>query len=229
MIHLRGTGPQNRLSSDSPRLSPIMNQWPAGILIGRGKSHPVPPSHGRVKPSAWRLPLTKAWPPLMYSVSPGPATTRLMKLTLALVPVGRPHAWSGFLSGSPQVLLSEPAGGWKTTTSPTSGSLKRLPRRLTSTRWPTSSVGTIDALGIRYGLIRNAWMASASPSATTTMTTGSMNELPVDFPLLAPPAAGLIYDCSESASAGAGASAAASAGVSTPSASTTTSSTVAPS
>ena len=137
-----------------------------------------------VKPSAWRLPLTKAWPPLMYSVSPGPATTRLMKLTLALVAVGRPQAWSGFLFGSPQVLLSEPAGGWKTTTSPTSGALKRLPRRLTSTRWPIFSVGTIDSLGILYGLIRNAWMASAKPSATTTMTMSSTNELPADFSLL---------------------------------------------
>src|SRR3954454_6745371 len=112
MIHLRGTGPQNRLSSDSPRLSPIMNQWPAGIVIGRVKSQPVPPSQGRVKPSFWRLPLTNAWPPLMYKVSPGPATTRLMKLTPALVAVGRSQAWSGFLSGSPQVFVSDPAGGW---------------------------------------------------------------------------------------------------------------------
>src|SRR3954470_18403608 len=111
MIHLRGTGPQKRLSSDSPRLSPIMNQCPAGIVIGRGKSQPVPPSHGRVKPSFWRLPFTYAWPPLMYRVSPGPATTRLMKLTLAFVAVGREQASSGFLSGSPQVFVSDPAGG----------------------------------------------------------------------------------------------------------------------
>ena len=33
MIHPVGTGPQKRLSSDSPRLSPIMNQWPGGTLI----------------------------------------------------------------------------------------------------------------------------------------------------------------------------------------------------
>ena len=77
-------------------------------------------------------------------------------------------------------------------------------------------------------------MASARPSATTTMTTSSTNELPADFSLLAPPAAGLIYDCSESASASAGASAAASATrVSASSrhasASTTTSSAVTPS
>ena len=42
--------------------------------------------------------------------------------------------------------------------------------RLTSTRWPTCSVGTIDSLGIRYGLTRNAWMPSASPSATATIS-----------------------------------------------------------
>src|ERR1700712_2667063 len=213
MIHLRGTGPQNRLSSDCPRLSPIMNQWSAGILIGRVKSQPVPPVHGCVKPSAWRLPFTKAWPPLMYTVSPGPATTRLMKLTLARVAVGRSHAWSAFFSASPQVLLSAPAGGWKTTTSPTSGALKRFPSRLTSTRWPIWSVGTIDSLGIRYGLIRNAWMASASPRATTTITMSSMNELPAVFSFLAPPEAALMYyDCSESAAASAGASAAGAAG-----------------
>ncbi len=33
MIHEVGTGPQNLLSSDSPRLSPSMNQCPAGILF----------------------------------------------------------------------------------------------------------------------------------------------------------------------------------------------------
>lgn len=29
-----GTGSQKRLSSDPPRLSPSMNQWPGGIVIG---------------------------------------------------------------------------------------------------------------------------------------------------------------------------------------------------
>src|SRR3954447_13162600 len=180
MIHLRGTGPQNRLSSDSPRLSPIMNQWPGGIVIGVGKSHPVPPSHGRVKPSFWRLPLTIAWPPRIETRSPGPATTRLMKFTSALVLVGRSHAAPGGRRSSPHVLDSEPAGGWKTTTSPTCGSLKRLPSRLTSTRWPTWSVGTIDSLGILYGLMRKAWIPSASPSATATMRTSSSSEPEAD-------------------------------------------------
>ena len=34
--------------------------------------------------------------------------------------------------------------------------------RLARMRWPILSVGTIDGLGIRYGLTMNAWMRSAS-------------------------------------------------------------------
>src|SRR5918994_720540 len=49
--------------------------------------------------------------------------------------------------------------------------------RLTSTRWPISSVGTIDSDGIRYGLTRNAWMPRASPRATTTIMISSSSEL----------------------------------------------------
>ena len=52
--------------------------------------------------------------------------------------------------------------------------------RLTSTRWPTCSVGTIDSLGIRYGLTRKAWMPSASPSATATIRTSSSSEPEAD-------------------------------------------------
>jgi hypothetical protein len=48
MIQLVGTGPQNLLSSETPRLSPIMNQCPAGILIGVGKLHSNPPPQGRI-------------------------------------------------------------------------------------------------------------------------------------------------------------------------------------
>ena len=66
--------------------------------------------------------------------------------------------------------------------SPTSGSPKRAPMRLTSTRWPTSSVGTIDSDGIRYGLTRKAWMPSASPSATTTIMTSSSSEPEAEDP-----------------------------------------------
>src|SRR3954447_11966856 len=155
MIHLRGTGPQKRLSSDSPRLSPIMNQCPAGTLMGIGRLHPRPRSPAHVSEmyeSLSRLPLRYTWPLRTAIVSPGRPTTRLMKLTDAFVGVGRPHAWPSRRGGSPQGSLSDPAGGWKTTTSPTSGSPKRLPSRLTRTRWPISRVGTIDSLGMRYGL-----------------------------------------------------------------------------
>ena len=54
--------------------------------------------------------------------------------------------------GTPQRGLpasSAPFGGWKTTMSPTDGSPKRMPMRFTSTRWPMSSVGSIEPLGMR--------------------------------------------------------------------------------
>ena len=44
MIHFSRTGPQKRESSEHSRLSPIMNQWPAGIVIALGKSAGAPPS-----------------------------------------------------------------------------------------------------------------------------------------------------------------------------------------
>src|SRR4051812_21097303 len=75
---------------------------------------------------------------------------------------------------------SAPSGGGKTTTSPTSGVLKRAPMRFTSTRWPTSSVGTIDSLGMRYGLTRKAWIPRARPSATATIRTSSSSEPEAD-------------------------------------------------
>ena len=82
------------------------------------------------------------------------------------------------------MVVSAPAGGLKTTMSPRSGSPKRKLTRSTSTRWPTSSVGTIDSLGIRNGLTRKAWMPSASPSATATIMTSSTSELCPVFSLL---------------------------------------------
>ena len=45
--------------------------------------------------------------------------------------------------------------------------------RHTSTRWPGCSVGTIEGLGILYGLIRNAWIRKASPTAIATVATSS--------------------------------------------------------
>ncbi len=38
MIQFFGTGPHVRLSSLSPRLSPIIKKWPGGMVISRGRS-----------------------------------------------------------------------------------------------------------------------------------------------------------------------------------------------
>src|SRR3954467_12744286 len=121
MMDLRGTGPQKRLSSDSPRLSPIMNQCPGGMVMGVGSVHPrlallahVLEMYG----SFSRLPLRITWPSTMRMVSPGPATTRLMKLTFAWPGVGLSHAAFSSLLRSPQVSVSEPAGGGNTPTAP---------------------------------------------------------------------------------------------------------------
>src|SRR6476661_6379856 len=48
--------------------------------------------------------------------------------------------------------------------------------------WPHCSVGTIDSDGILYGLMRNAWMPRASPSATATISTSSSSEPEADEP-----------------------------------------------
>ena len=73
-----------------------------------------------------------------------------MKFTSARSGLGSRQTWPGGGAPPPHLApLSAPSGGWKTTTSPTLGSLKRAPMRLTSTRWPTSRVGTIDSDGIR--------------------------------------------------------------------------------
>src|SRR6478609_3143145 len=64
--------------------------------------------------------------------------------------------------------------------SPTSGCVKRSPIRLTSTRCPTCKVGTMDSLGIRYGLTRKAWMPRARPRATATINTSSTSDPEVE-------------------------------------------------
>src|SRR3954451_7477863 len=164
MMDLLGTGPQKRLSSDSPRLSPIMNQCPAGMVMGVGSVHPRFALFAHVLEmygSFSRLPLRITCPSTIRMMSPGPATTRLMKLTFAWPAVGLSQAAFSSLVPSPHVSVSEPAGGWNTTMSPILGSLNRWPMGLTSTRWPIWSVGPIDSLGIRYGLTRNAWIPSA--------------------------------------------------------------------
>src|SRR3954447_12349263 len=135
-----------------------------------------------MKGSFWRLPLRITCPLTMRRRSPGPATTRLIKFTSACFGVDFRHTWPGGGCSPHMSSSSAPVGGWKTTTSATSGSEKRAPMRLTSTRWPIWSVGTIDSDGILYGLIRKAWIPSARPSATTTISTSSSNEPEADEP-----------------------------------------------
>src|ERR1700744_4322236 len=47
-------------------------------------------------------------------------------------------------------------------------------KRFTRTRWPMSSVGSIEPDGIWYGFTIQAWIASASPRARATMTPSSI-------------------------------------------------------
>src|SRR6476646_6897664 len=89
---------------------------------------------------------------------------------------GRPSPWLG--SPHTGVWGSAPLGGWNTTMSPTLG---WLISRLVSTRWPTSRVGTIEGLGMRYGLTMNAWIRSARPTAIATVSTSSMMDFIVDL------------------------------------------------
>src|SRR5665647_2625726 len=71
-------------------------------------------------------------------------------------------------------------GGWNTTMSPRSGCEKRQETRSTSTRSPISSVSSMDAEGMRYGLTRKAWMSSATATATTASTTYSTMVRPLE-------------------------------------------------
>src|ERR1039458_8072095 len=114
MIHEVGTGPQNLLSSDSPRLSPIMNQCPAGILMGVGKLQSGFEPHWRMYGSFSRTPLRITCPPTIEITSPGPATTRFMKFTLAFSVSGVEHAapptWTSCGTG-PQICSVASFGG----------------------------------------------------------------------------------------------------------------------
>ena len=148
MIQSSGTGPQKRLSSEEPRLSPIMKYSPAGIVIVFGKSQPPPGLQAAVKGSSASSPLRMTCPPLTLTVSPGPATTRLMKLTSSFRGTDSGQTESGEWA-TPQRWALAPTGGWKTTTSPTLGLENECPMRLTSTRWPLTRVGIIEPLGIR--------------------------------------------------------------------------------
>ena len=64
-----------------------------------------------MKGSFWRLPLRITWPLRIASVSPGPATTRLMKFWSDLSEVGREHAWSEPEPGGAAQVLELGAGG----------------------------------------------------------------------------------------------------------------------
>src|SRR5260370_23658336 len=129
MIHRVGTGPQNRLSSDSPRLSPIMNQCPGGTLICWGKLHlGSPVMHGLMYESASRLPLRMTCPSTIEIESPGPATMRLMKFTPASDATGASHATDPsattcgigpHLAAPPPEVSWASVGGWHTTRAPT--------------------------------------------------------------------------------------------------------------
>src|SRR4051794_10450193 len=155
MMLSRGTGPQKRLSSDSPRLSPIMNQCPGGMVMGVAIVHPRFALFAHVLEmygSFSRLPLRMTWPSTMRMTSPGPATTRLMKLTFDLPGVGLSQAAFSSLVRSPHVSVSEPCGGGETTMSPTFGALKRGAMRVTRATWPVPRGGATDPLRGRGGL-----------------------------------------------------------------------------
>src|SRR4051812_49821273 len=110
------------------------------------------------------------WPLMILMRSPGTPTTRLMKLTFDSCLVGREQAWSVGL-GAPHSLRSAPTGGWETRMSPTSGLEKREPMRVTRTRWPTASVGSIDSLGMRDGFTRERRVAGAGADPAAVITT----------------------------------------------------------
>jgi hypothetical protein len=110
--------------------------------------------------------------------SPESPTTRLMNVCDDTSEVGREH---GIRVPSPSPAApqrggdrSAPRGGWNTTIWPTLGAAPtRCENRFTSTRSPTCSVGSIDALGIRYGLTAYACTDNARPSATATTSASS--------------------------------------------------------
>ena len=48
------------------------------------------------------------------------------------------------------------------------------------------SVGSIEPLGIRYGLTTKAWISSASATATATVITSSIRDFMPDFSAVVP-------------------------------------------
>src|SRR5690348_3110546 len=86
MIQLRGTGPQKRLSSESPRLSPIRKYMPLGtVIVFRLHSAALQED---AKGSATCLPLRITWPLRIAMRSPGRPTTRLTNVVFECLAVG---------------------------------------------------------------------------------------------------------------------------------------------
>ena len=153
------------------------------MTIVCAKVHSGPPPHWLMYESFSRTPFRITCPSTIEILSPGPATTRLMNVWLDSVGVGTSQARvkkcpDGLSpsSATPQVPWSEsaPLGGWKTTMSPTLG---WLIIRLARIRCPIFSVGSIDPLGILYGLTTNAWISTAIPIATAMVATSSTRDL----------------------------------------------------
>src|SRR4051794_2308972 len=91
MIQSRGTGPQKRLSSELPRLSPIRKYMPWGIVISL-RLHSAP-EQSRANGSLVRLPLRITWPPTTAIRSPGTPTTRLTNVVSDFCDVGLVQLW----------------------------------------------------------------------------------------------------------------------------------------
>src|SRR4051812_3695589 len=89
MIHLRGTGPQNRLSSELPRLSPIMKYMPLGTVIEFRLQSAL--LQERANGSFAATPLRHTWPFSIAMRSPGRPTTRLTNVVSECVAVGFVH------------------------------------------------------------------------------------------------------------------------------------------
>ena len=137
-----------RESSEAPRLSPSMNRWPSGTVIGRGKLH-VSTSSQACGPSVVSgLPLRISLPSRIAISSPPSATTRLTNVTSASPPAGRAHIAPTGGAPPPHIWptpRSAPRGGCRTTTSPISGS----PTLSTAKRSPTWIVGSMLSEGAR--------------------------------------------------------------------------------
>src|SRR3954469_22891639 len=90
MIQARGTGPQKRLSSELPRLSPIRKYMPFGTVIAL-RLHSAP-AHEDANGSLAGAPLRITWALIPAIRSPGNPTTPLTTVVPECVRVGLAHA-----------------------------------------------------------------------------------------------------------------------------------------